>query len=322
MRSESSNTSGGSVECGDPRRRAPAAEIAAGDLAAVQHGVVARSQLIGAGMSVATVDRWVRRGRLRKLHGGIYLLGPVAGPRAREMAAALACGKGAVVSHRSAAAIWELSAPRPPSDPVDVTVTLRDRRRAGVRVHRVRCLPADDVTVEQGLPVTSAPRTLLDLAGIADLRETERALERYTTLRLGTPAALQSLARRRPTRRGATRLLALLDDGPPPLTRSEAEERFLQLVRRGQLPAPATNVRVAGCEVDFLWRKQRFVVEVDGHAFHASRRAFESDRRRDALLAAAGFQVVRVTWRQLREEPEALLVRLARTLLQADLRGT
>ena len=322
MRSESSNTPDAGGECGDSPRPAPPAEIVARDLAAGQHGVVARSQLIGAGISSATIDRWLGRGRLRTLHAGVYLLGPVAGPRAREMAAVLACGKGAVVSHWSAGAIWGLSAPRPPSDPVDVTVIRRDRRRAGVRVHRVRSLPADDVAAAEDVPVTSAARTLLDLAGAADVRETERALERYLTLQLDTPSALRAMLRLSPPRRGAARLSELLDGGPPALTRSEAEERFLHLVRRGRLPVPATNVMAAGYEVDFLWRKHGFVVEIDGHAFHATRRAFESDRRRDAVLAAAGFHVVRVTWRQITDEPEALLVRLGRALLQVERRAT
>ena len=110
---------------------------------------------------------------------------------------------------------------------------------------------------------------------------------------------------------------ALLAAGAEPaFTRSEAETRFLMLVRKAQLPAPATNVALRGYEVDFLWRAEGLVVEIDGFAFHSSSAAFECDRRRDAVLAAAGLRVLRITWRQISQEPEALLVRLAQALVQ------
>jgi very-short-patch-repair endonuclease len=118
-------------------------------------------------------------------------------------------------------------------------------------------------------------------------------------------------------RRAGSRVLRVLLDSGPAFTRSEAESRFLDLVRRAELPAPAVNVRVSGCEVDFMWRRARLVVEIDGFAWHAHRDAFERDRRRDANLIAEGITVMRVTWRQLMDEPFAVVARVARVLATA-----
>jgi very-short-patch-repair endonuclease len=152
-------------------------------------------------------------------------------------------------------------------------------------------------------------------------RTLEAALATAERDRLSRRRDVLRLIARGPRRRGLHALRALLaNSGAAALTRSEAEKRLLALVRRGGLPAPATNVLVEGQEVDFLWSEARLVVEVDGFAFHASRSAFESDRRRDARLAALGYRVVRTTWRQIVEEPEATLVGLARTLVAAGAR--
>ena len=146
-------------------------------------------------------------------------------------------------------------------------------------------------------------------------RELERAVADAQRRRLTTRGALVSVLARYPGRAGTRALRALLETrGAPALTRSEAEERLLTLTRKGQLPAPDVNVRVGPYEVDFLWREARLVVEVDGFAFHRDRDAFEADRRRDAELAARGFNVIRVTWRRLIDEPEAVLVRIGQAL--------
>lgn len=130
-----------------------------------------------------------------------------------------------------------------------------------------------------------------------------------------SPSDVSQLLERYPARSGVPRLRALLDAGPPALTRSEAEERLLALVLRARLPRPRTNARVAGYEADLLWPEERLVVEVDGYAFHASRHAFEADRRRDTAFTAAGFRVIRVTWRHLTDEPETVVARLAQALI-------
>jgi very-short-patch-repair endonuclease len=234
------------------------------------------------------------------------------------MAAVLACGDNAAVSHWSAAELWQMLPGRGPDTPVNVTVVHgRIGRRPGVCAHHVRTLRPDETTKHDGIPITTPARTLYDLAsaGATD-RELERALASAFDQRLTTRSRILSLLSAHPARGGGgSRIRVLLEPGLwPAMTRSEAEERFLGLVRKAQLRKPGVNVRVEGRERDFCWRTERLVVEVDGRAFHSSGRSFEQDRRRDAELVAAGFRVMRVTWRQMAEEPEALMVRLALAL--------
>ncbi|MGH7505389.1 MAG: endonuclease domain-containing protein [Longimicrobiales bacterium] len=287
------------------------------DIAARQHGVVGRAQLLRAELTVHTIDYRVKRGRLRRLHRGVYRVGPVAAGYEREMAAVLACGETAVLSHRSAAALWKLLPYQGGDVPVEVSM------QSGCPVpgpalltHRVAKLSADETTFIECIPVTVPARTLLDLAGSTGERELEQALAQADRHGLAVRGEIAKLLARYPRRSGTRTMRALLgrEDGPA-FTRSEAESRFLTLVRRAQLGRPEANVVVKGYEVDFLWRAERVVVEIDGRAFHSSSGAFERDRRRDAVLAAAGLRVIRVTWRQLTGEPEALLVRLAQALV-------
>jgi very-short-patch-repair endonuclease len=229
----------------------------------------------------------------------------------------LACGARALVSHLSAASLWGLL-PREGDDaPVHITVPSTVRRlRPGVHTHRARRLLPQDAAQIREVPVTSAARTLVDLAGMVRARRLEQALAHAERAELVDRVALLGFARRFPRHPGVPVLCALLRPGaaPPALTRSEAEERLLGLVRRAQLRAPETNARIDGVEVDFYWRAERLVVEVDGHAFHGDARSFERDRRRDACLTARGLRVMRVTWRQLVEETDATLARLAQAL--------
>lgn len=292
-------------------------------LAARQHGLVTRAQLLDAGIAPGAVKYRVSTGRLRPVQRGVYRLGPVASSIEREMAAALACGPEAVVSHRSAAVLWRLLE-RGQSDrtPVEITVRTRHRRRRpGVRVHCSPDLPLDDTTKIDGIPVTAPIRTLIDLAGRVRLRRLERALAVAEREGLASQREVLLRIERHPRRPGVPALRALLEsDAEPLLTRSGAEEAFLSLVQKARLTRPESNVVVAGYEVDFLWRVERLVVEVDGFEYHASRASFESDRKKDGELSAQGFQVIRVTWRQLTGEPEAVLARLARSLAAAALR--
>ncbi|HUF49591.1 MAG TPA: DUF559 domain-containing protein, partial [Longimicrobiales bacterium] len=159
-------------------------------------------------------------------------------------------------------------------------------------------------------------RTIVDLAALASEDDLERALARADRARLLKLSDVAALVTRYRGRRGTRRLRALLAAiGTPAMTRSKAESRYLALVRRAQLPAPEVNARLADFEVDFLWRAQQLVVEIDGFAFHSSADAFERDRGRDAVLTAAGFRVMRVTWRQLTRTPEVVLVRVAQALV-------
>ncbi len=298
-------------------------EAVATEWARRQHGVVSRAQLLGAGLAGGAIDALVRRSRLRPVHRGVYLLGALAGPleppRAPEMAALLACGRDAVVSHRSAAGLWGLLPPPPGRAPVDVLIPGRDRsRHRGLRARRVVDLSREDVTIREGIPVTTAARTLVDLAGTLAMRELEQALARADRKGLAGRADVAAALSRRYRAKGAAALRELLASADAPaFTRSEAEERLLALVRSGGLPAPSANARIGAIEVDFLWRGTGVVVEVDGFAHHRSRRSFEGDRIRDARLAAMGLRVVRVTWRQLVKEPARTLVRLAQVLAVA-----
>jgi very-short-patch-repair endonuclease len=204
---------------------------------------------------------------------------------------------------------------------VEITVVGKDcRDRPGLRVHRVRHLPPEEITQLDGIPATTPARTILDLAGAVSAGELERMVAGALRRGIAGDAELRALIARYPNRLGIARLRAILDaSSSPAFTRSRAERRLLDLVRSARLPLPRVNVLVAGLEVDFLWPAHRLVVEVDGFAFHSSRFSFENDRRRDAKLIAGGFRVMRVTWRQLVEEPHALLVSLTRVLpVEAD----
>lgn len=288
-------------------------------LAAGQHGIVSRRQLLQAGVPPDRVDARVKTRRLQRLHRGVYRVGPVVAAYANEMAAVLACDGKAVVSHRSAAPPWKLLSARAPDSAVEVIVPHSDHgRMPNILAYRLRGLRSDEVTKFEGIPITTPARTLLDIAGVVGSRELERALAEAFAMRLTTRADVVRLVSRHPRQRGTRALRALLGPAHPALTRSEAEERFLALIRKARLPAPETNVRIGDYEVDFFWRTERFIVEIDGFAFHSSAERFESDRQRDAVLAATGLRVIRVTWRQLQTEPHAMLVRLAQALVRAS----
>jgi very-short-patch-repair endonuclease len=231
------------------------------------------------------------------------------------MAAVLAARPGAVLSHRAAAAMWDL---RPSERSRPEVSTPRWCRRAGIEVHRARLEP-DEVTGIDGIPVTTVARTLLDLAAVLPRAQLERAMERAEALRLTDVVPLGALLERHRGHRGTAALReAVKDRLQPVLTRSELEERFLTFLDAHRLPRPEVNVdlRVGNrfVQADFLWRAQRLIVELDGHQTHGTRAAFERDRERDRTLQAHGWRVVRITWRQLHEHPHAVAADLARLL--------
>jgi very-short-patch-repair endonuclease len=288
-------------------------------LAARQHGIVARCQLLAAGLSPDAIDHRLATGLLVPVFRGVYRVGPLAAPNAGAMAALLACGDSAVISHRSAAVLLQILPPTHAerlNRSIDVTVPSGNRSHPGVRLHRVYSLHADEVTTHEGIRVTTSARTLLDLAACLTSRELEQAMAEALAMRSTTEAEIRETLARHRGGRGTRALQALLADGRPALTRSQAEERFLALIRKAKLPMPEANVVVERFEVDCYWREERLVAEVDGFAFHSSAARFESDRRRDATLAAAGVRVIRVTWRQLCDEPEAVAVRLGQALVR------
>jgi very-short-patch-repair endonuclease len=288
------------------------------EIGAGQHGVAARAQLLGLGIAVHAIDRMVHTGRLVVLRRGVYQIGPRPVGHAAEAAAVLACGPAGRISHVSAAALQGvLDSARAPL-PVEVTMPRRKRRRIeGVRIHRVRCWLPDEVTTFDGIPVTTPARTLLDIAGTFTAREVEQALAKALRMRLVTGEEMRIMLERHPSYRGATLLRQLLNaEGDPPFTRSEGEERLLEITRTARLPRSELNVTVLGHEVDFLWRSARVVAEVDGYAFHASARSFAENRRRDAELTAAGYRVLRFTWADLTDGRFATVVRLAQAMVR------
>lgn len=278
------------------------------NLADAQWGVLARRQLLERGGSRDAVGRRVRSGRLRVLHHGVYAVGHRAlREEAIWLAAVLAGGPDAVLSHASAADLWDLRASA--AARVDVTAPGGSaRRRPGLRFHR-NAVAGEERTVHERIPVTTPARTLLDLAATLPRRSVERALERAETLRIFDLRALRGVCEAHRARPGAPLLTALLDAGAGEQapTRSELEERFLTLCDAHGVPRPRLNSRVAGLEVDFHWPGRRLVIEVDGYAYHRSRAAFERDRERDAILAAAGRRVLRFSARQIAERPDEVL---------------
>ena len=287
----------------------PHPDLVIAELAARQHGVVARRQLLAAGVSDDAIAHRLALRRLHRLHAGAFSIGERPGQLGLFMAAVLACGDGALLSHRSAAALWDLARDR---GPIDVLVVGGPRTRRGLSVHRSRSLDPADAATHQGIPCTSVARTLVDMASVAGHDELRRLLERSIVLRLFDNHQLTAALDRANGRRGTgtlRRLVTDLDENLPP-TRSEFERRFHQLIKEASLPRPVTNELVNGYEVDFHWPDARLIVETDGRATHDNPLAFERDRQRDLDLTLAGWHVIRISWRQLTTEPDRVVALL------------
>jgi very-short-patch-repair endonuclease len=302
------------------RQYCTALDAKVASLAADQHGVVTLAQLRQLGLSGRAVQARAARGALHRVHRGVYAVGhPLLGPDGRRMAAVLACGPGAVLSHRSAAAAWGFRA----TDRVRHEVTTADRgrrHRPGIEVRYASTLTSEDITVLRGIPITSVARTFVDLAGVITRESLDRSLHEAEVLGLLDARAFDDAMARTPNARGVGTLRAALRDPVAGVTRSALEDRFLRLCHKAALRPPRTNVhlRVDGrlIEVDALWPDVRLVVELDGAAFHRTARAFERDRRRDALLVAHGYVVVRLTWRRIADEPDAVVAELRAILVR------
>lgn len=270
----------------------PDVEVA--QVASHQHGVITTSQIEACGIDGSGIHKRVSAGRLFRLHRGVYAVGHRAiSFEGRCLAAVLALGEGAALSHRSAAELWGFM-PRA-KGPVHVTVPASSgaRNRKGIIVHRSRHLGPDQTAFNAGVRLTTPARTLADLRCALDPDLHDRA----------TRKALD---------------LGLISRGPDvsqdALTRSELEKKFLALCRRHRLPRPLVNARVDRYEVDFLWPEERVIVETDGFAFHGDREAFERDREKDAYLQARGYRVLRVTHRQLRDSRRKVAQSIRRLL--------
>jgi hypothetical protein len=281
--------------CGQKRHGSVNCEISR--LAEQQHGVVSRTQLLETGIDRHAIGRRMMRGQLHVIHRGVYASGHRSlTSDGRWMAATLAAGPCAVSSHRAVAAILLLM----PSRYLEVTAPTR-RSRPGIRIHYAS-LPPDEITTVRGIPVTTVPRTLLDLAAVLPKHKLERAFHEAEENLLTDPPSLPVLLDRYPGQQGTPAIRALLVAGAE-VTRSELEARFRTFIAEFGLQPPELNVWLlvdgSWFECDCLWRRERLVVELDGRAFHGTAAAFERDRARDRRLSAAGWRVIRVTWRQL-----------------------
>jgi very-short-patch-repair endonuclease len=262
-------------------------------IAARQHGVVSAAQLALAGVSKVAASKRAKAGRLHRIHRGVYAVGHARlSFEGRCMAAALALGGGAVVSHQSAAALWGMLKPR--GGPIHITLPGDGgrRRRRGITIHRSPSLIAGVSIRRNGIAVTKPARTLRDLHRTLPQPVYQHAVRKALDLRLISSAELKR---------------------EEELTRSELEKLMLRLCRRHHLPRPEVNARLGSYEVDFLWRDQRVIVETDSWRHHGDRAAFEGDRARDARLQALGYRVLRFTWRQIQEVPDEV-ARTLRTL--------
>lgn len=291
------------------------------DLARRQHGVTARRQLLGLGITRHQVDGRIARGLLHEFHAGVFVFGVRRISRkGRWMAAVLACGDGAVLSHRAAASLWGLMSPRDVYPEVTVPRGRR-ARRPGI-VCREADLAADEVDEIDGIPVTSVFRTVLDLAGVLKARELERAWNEVKVKGLTDRVPMGELLVRHRGKRGTSALQALLSSTKPEgITRNDFEEAFVTLLDAHGLPRPRLNATVflrgRFYEIDCLWEDRRLAIELDGREVHGMPRAFETDRQRDRVLVAEGYRTTRVTWRQLRNEPDDVVGDLRRALLLA-----
>jgi very-short-patch-repair endonuclease len=291
-------------------------DMAIAQLAARQHGVVSRAQLLDLGLGYRAIDERIARGLLHPVHRGVFLVGhSVRTADATWTAAVLAAGPDAVLSYRSAAAIWGIRGSSSPT--IDVSLP-RKLRRPGVRAHRIVLAP-DEVTVERGLPVTAPARTLFDLAAVVSPEQLEHAFNEVEYRQLASPTSLVALLARYPRRNGTAAIRRVLENhrkNGQTVTRSILERRFLRLIDAYGLPRPKINRLTEEGELDATLPEHRLVVEVDGWAAHGTRKAFEHDRARDRALLVAGWRVVRLTWRQLEEDGDTIARQLRALLAQ------
>lgn len=294
-------------------------------LAAEQHGVIARRQLLELGLSGQAIQHRIAKGRLHRVERGVYAVGrPELSTHGRWMVAVLSCGSGAALSHGSAAALWGIALERSRGIEVSVPVT-SGRRRPGMRIHRRPNLRPSDVGLRDGIPVTTPVRTLIDLARFLDTARIERAINEADRLDLVDPETLHAALDTYPGHRGVGRLRVILGHRTFRLTDSELERRFLPQAKKAGLPMPLTRQHVNGFRVDFYWPDLGLVVETDGLRYHRTPAQQARDRLRDQTHTAAGLVPLRFTHAQVRFEAKHVLetlVAVARQLGGTDRSGT
>jgi very-short-patch-repair endonuclease len=285
--------------------------------------MVTLAQLEALGLGRRGAQERVRVGRLHRVHQGVFAVGHRAqSDEAPLLAAVMASGLGAVLSHRSAALLWGVLEDDG-DERIDVVApNRRGRVPDGIRAHRDGELSAADRTEYRGVPCTTPARTLLDLAAAAPRWEVKRALAQAEVRRLVNHSSLRAVIRRCRGRRGVARLRVALDEIHPATkrTRSDLEVMFLEMCQRASLQSPEVNVRLevdrGSLEADFLWREAGLIVEADSRRFHDTDSAFLNDRRREQRLQIAGWRVSHCTWEQVEHEPRALADTIRRLLAQ------
>jgi hypothetical protein len=275
-------------------------------LAEPQHGHVTRQQLLRMGVSSSEIQHLIENGLLIRVHAGVYALGyRQRTPIAIAAAAALACGDGAVLSHDSAAALYDLRAwPQIP----EVTTSVR-RRRPGVLVHRSQTLTQTDISRQYGIPVTTAGRAILDVAGrLSDAELIQIVSDARRAGRLG-PTALYRLL-------GASVRAARLIDPEQAPSESIFMAMFLLFLKRYRLPIPLIEHWFHGFRVDAIYPAHRLIIELDSWEFHSNPLQFERDRTRDAVAIAHRHDTLRITWKRMTEHPRQLAAELRALLAE------
>jgi very-short-patch-repair endonuclease len=282
-------------------------------LAHRQHGVVARRQLAALGVTETMVRNRMRRGQLLQLHRGVYAVGHRRLRREGHwLAAVLAVGPGAVLSHRTAAAVHGIGVS---GTSVDVSTPVRRQSAKGIRVHARHRLDRVDVETVDGIPVTTVARTLVDLAGTVPRDRLSKAINEAEVRRILDIRAVEDARERARNRRGdghaalRAALVEMADRGPT-LTKSQLEARFLALLDAHRLPRPRVNASVGPYEVDALWPERRVAVELDGWTYHGTRRAFQRDRTKSNALTAEGYRVFRYTYQDVADRPAEVAAEL------------
>jgi very-short-patch-repair endonuclease len=273
-------------------------------IASCGHGVVTRAQLLSAGVTAQEIRSRVASGGLLRVHRGVYRVGHRApSTEATYLAAVLAAGESALLSGRAAAHLLGLVKGAPPPPEV---VTRTERRIDGVTTRRSRTLNARDATTFRGIPVTTVPRTLIDIAADLPLDELARACHEAGVRYATTPNAVEAVLERRPSSPGAKKLRRVIH-GDVKVTLSKLEARFLELLRDAGLPLPETNRCAGGRRVDCRWPEHQLTVELDGYRFHNSRYSWEQDRHREREARARGDDFRRYTWSDVAENPAQML---------------
>ena len=288
-------------------------------LARHQHGVVARKQLLGLGFTRHAIRHRVATGRLHAVHRGVFVVGrPELDVHGRCMAAVIACGPEALVSHQTAAELWGIRTPR--GEPIELSVPATvERTLIGVHLHRRRSLADGDRGTTARIPVTNVVRTIVDLAPRLPEKQLESLINEAAVLDLISPEGLRHALERMPRQHGVPKLRRLLDRRTFRLTDSELERSFLRLVRGAGLPTPQTGVRLNGFRVDFFWPDLGLVVETDGLRYHRTPAQQARDRRRDQVHSVAGLTPLRFTHSQIRFEGASvsrILIRVVARLTQ------